>query len=49
MMRSIIKKVFLATALILSSLVGAQAQEHAHEGETHASQEGEAHAKKEKF
>lgn len=49
MMRSIIKKVFLATALIVSSLVGAQAQEHAHEGEAHAKQEGEAHATKEKF
>ncbi|AKD58596.1 F0F1 ATP synthase subunit A [Spirosoma radiotolerans] len=49
MMRSTIKKVLLATALILSSLVGAQAQEHDHEGEAHAKQEGEAHATNKKF
>ncbi|MFD2936831.1 F0F1 ATP synthase subunit A [Spirosoma flavum] len=48
-MRSVIYKLFLATALILSSLVGAQAQEHGHEGETPAKQEGEAHAEKGKF
>ncbi|GAB3728160.1 F0F1 ATP synthase subunit A [Spirosoma lituiforme] len=49
MMRSAIKKVLLATALILSSLGVTQAQEHGHESETHAKQEGEAHATKKKF
>ncbi|GAB4031619.1 F0F1 ATP synthase subunit A [Spirosoma jeollabukense] len=49
MMRSSINKFLLITALILSSLVGAQAQEHTHEGETPAKQEGEAHAEKGKF
>lgn len=49
MMRSTINKFFLTTALILSSLVGVQAQEHAHEGETHAQPEGAAPAEKGKF
>ncbi len=47
MMRSVINKILLATALILSSFIGVQAQEH--EGETHANHEGAAPAKKGKF
>jgi F-type H+-transporting ATPase subunit a len=49
MMRSAINKILLATALILSSLAGVQAQEHAHEGEAHAQHEGAAPAEKGKF
>lgn len=49
MMRSIIYKVLVVTALILSSLVGTQAQEHNHGGEAPTQQEGEAHAGKGKF
>ena len=49
MMRSVITKVLLATALILSSLAGTQAQEHGHEGETTAKQEGAAPTGKGKF
>lgn len=40
MMRSVINKFLLATALILSSLVGTYAQEHGHEGEAPTKKEG---------
>ena len=49
MMRSVINKILLVTALILSSLVGVQAQEHGHESEAHANHEGAAPAEKAKF
>ncbi|SOD97890.1 F0F1 ATP synthase subunit A [Spirosoma fluviale] len=49
MLRSAINRILLATALIVSSLVGAQAQEHGHEGEAHANHAGEAKATKGKF
>ncbi|GAB2577415.1 F0F1 ATP synthase subunit A [Spirosoma areae] len=47
MMRSVINKLLVATALILSSLAGVQAQEHT--GDAPADHEGGAHAKTEKF
>ncbi|WP_420147072.1 F0F1 ATP synthase subunit A [Spirosoma sp.] len=49
MLRSAINRFLVATALILSSLVGVQAQEHNHGGESHTQHEGDAHAEKEKF
>ncbi|GAB3959895.1 F0F1 ATP synthase subunit A [Spirosoma harenae] len=49
MMRSSINRFLVATALILSSLISVQAQEHNHEGEQHAQHDAEAHADKGKF
>ncbi|HLL95801.1 MAG TPA: F0F1 ATP synthase subunit A [Spirosoma sp.] len=49
MMRSVFNRFLLATAFILSSLVGAQAQEHGQQGEEHTQHQGEAGAPKGKF
>ncbi|GAB4029522.1 F0F1 ATP synthase subunit A [Spirosoma gilvum] len=49
MMRSAFNKILLVMALILSPLVGVQAQEHPQEGEPHAQHAEEAHAEKGKF